>query len=77
MNTNLINSYEELVKHFGSQTLTAKALKATQPSVNAWLSGKSKMSGKLAIRAQAETKGKFKAVDLCPALKESFEQLAG
>lgn len=75
MNTSLITKYQELVAHFGSQTLTAKALEIEQPSVNAWLSGKTKMSEKTAIKAQIATKGKFKAADLCPSLKDSFEKL--
>jgi len=75
MNVNLVCKYKELVEHFGSQTLTAKALEIKQPSVKAWISGKTKMSEKIAIRAQVATNGKFKAVDLCPALKDSFEKL--
>jgi DNA-binding transcriptional regulator YdaS (Cro superfamily) len=75
MNTKLVHIYEKLVAHFGSQTLTAKALEVEQPSVNAWLKGKTKMSEKTALRAQLATKGKFKAVDLCPSLKVVFENL--
>lgn len=75
MNTALTIKYQELVEHFGSQTLTAKALDTKQPSVNAWLSGKTKMSERTAIKAQIATEGKFKAADLCPSLKDSFEKL--
>lgn len=75
MNTKLVYIYEKLVTHFGSQTLTAKALGVEQPSVNAWLKGKTKMSEKTALRAQLATKGEFKAVDLCPSLKVAFENL--
>lgn len=77
MNLDLTCKYSELVEHFGSQTLTANALNIKQPSVKGWLSGKTKMSEKVAIRAQVVTDGKFKAVDLCPSLKESFEKLVG
>ena len=75
MSTELVCKYEEVVAHFGSQTLTAKALSVEQPSVNAWLKGKTKMSEKTALRAQLATDSKFKAVDLCPSLKVAFENL--
>lgn len=75
MSTELVCKYEEVVAHFGSQTLTAKALDLEQPSVNAWLKGKTKMSEKTALRAQLASNGKFKAVDLCPSLKSVFEKL--
>lgn len=65
--------YQDLVKFFGSQTRTAKALSIKQPSVKAWLIGKANMSEKVAIRAEKVTQGKFQAVDLCPSLKEFSE----
>lgn len=72
MSTELVCKYEEVVAHFGSQTLTAKALDVEQPSVNAWLKGKTKMSEKTALRAEFATNGEFKAVELCPSLKALF-----
>ncbi len=75
MSTPLIQTYKELVQFFGSQTSAAAALGVEQPSVNAWLSGKAKMSADTAFRAQAETNGEFKAVDLRPSLKSSFKRL--
>lgn len=65
----LVDRYQKLVDFFGSQILTASSLGVTQPSVNAWLVGKTKMSPKVAITAEKVTKGEFKAVDLCPELK--------
>ena len=66
----LANKYQKLVDFFGTQSATADALGIRQPSVNAWLSGKAKMSAKLALKAEKITDGKFKAVDLCPDLKD-------
>ena len=69
------NLFQLLVDHFGGQVKTAKALKVKQPAVSSWVCGTKKMSELVAIRAQAATNGKFKATDLCPSLKESFEQI--
>lgn len=62
--------YQALVEHFGSQSNTARELNVKQPSVNAWLVGKTKMGAVSAKRAEILTNGKFKASDLCPKLKE-------
>ncbi|WP_336016563.1 YdaS family helix-turn-helix protein [Acinetobacter pittii] len=70
MSQNLISIYEKLVEFLGGQTKTAKVLLIKQPSVNAWLKGKSLMSEVVAMRAQRVTNGRFKAKELCPALKE-------
>lgn len=75
MNQNLIAKYEELVEFFGSQTKTAQALLREQPSVNAWIKGKSQMSETTALRAERVTEGRFKAYELCPSLKEFEDQL--
>ena len=59
----------ELVDHFGgSQTNTAKALKVKQPTVYGWLAGKHGISAGAAIRAEMQTDGAFKAVELCADL---------
>ena len=54
--------------------LTAKALGVEQPSVSAWVKGKAKMSIGSALKAEKETSGKFKAVDLSPAFRKINEQ---
>lgn len=66
----MVNIYQDLVSYFGSQTETATQLGVKQPSVNAWLTGKTKMSSICAEKAEIVTGGKFKAVDLCPRLAE-------
>ncbi len=74
MNTNMTQIYQSMVDYFGTQEQTANAIGIKQPSVNALVNGRAKMSPKVAIRAEKATKGKFKAVDLCPSLKEFAEQ---
>lgn len=64
----LIERYQALVTHFVTQQATADALCCSQPSVNGWVTGKTKMSAILAIRAENKTNGAFKAIDLCPDL---------
>ena len=65
--------FKQLVAHFGGQTATAAAIGVKQPTVSGYLNGKWGMPPIVAIRAENATQGKFKASDLCPALKE-FEQ---
>lgn len=60
--------YQELVNHFGGQVKTAEALGCKQPSVWAWLDGKTHMSAPLALKAERITNGKFASSALCPAL---------
>ncbi|MHC3149433.1 YdaS family helix-turn-helix protein [Acinetobacter nosocomialis] len=72
----IIVIYLQLVSFFGNQTKTAQALSIKQPSVNAWLTGKSKMSEKIALRAEYVTNGRFKAYQLCPTLKEFEKKIA-
>ncbi len=74
MNIRTANIYHKLIDHFGGQEKTALALGVTQPAVSGWATGIKKMSEKKALRAEKATEGEFKAVDLCPALKE-FENL--
>jgi len=76
MNIDVTVIYVQLVSFFGSQTKTAQALSIKQPSVNAWLTGKSQMSEKIALRAERVTKGRFKAYQLCPTLKEFENKIA-
>jgi len=62
--------YQDLVKHFGDQKTTADALKVSQSNISGYVSGRWNMSELVASRAEKATQGKFKAEDLCPALKE-------
>ena len=64
---------EKLIEHFGDQVKTAKALGVSQSAVSQWLSGSSRMSALVALRAENETGGLFKAIDLCPALRGSIK----
>lgn len=52
-------TYKRLVDYFGTQTATAKNLGVKQPSVNAWVTGRSHMSLRVARRAEKITKGEF------------------
>lgn len=63
--------YKDLVEHFGGQKKTAIELNVKQPSVHAWVTGKTKMSALVALRVEQKTQGKFKAVELCPEIKAS------
>lgn len=65
-----INVYKKLVLYFGNQAKTAKALECKQPSVWAWVHGKTKMSATIALKAEKLTNGEIKATDLCPKLVE-------
>lgn len=67
--------YQELVEYFGGQEAAGDALKVSQSTISGYVNGRWNMSEKVAIRAERETKGTFKAVDLCPSLKE-FAALA-
>lgn len=60
--------YQDLVDFFDGQTKTAQKLNVSQPSVNAWIKGKAKMSPLIALRAERITEGAFKAQDLCPSV---------
>lgn len=59
---------KKLVDHFEDQVKTAKALGVSQSAVSQWITGASRMSALVAIRAERKTDGKFKAVDLCPEI---------
>ena len=71
MNESLAPTYQNLVAFFGGQTRAANALEVTQPSVNAWVKGGANMSALVAMRAEKRTAGKFKAEQLCPAIKQA------
>lgn len=62
--------YRDVVKHFGGQKLTADALGVSQATISGYVSGRWNMSEPVAIRAEKATGSKFKAIELCPSLKE-------
>lgn len=68
-------NFQKLVVYFGGQENTAKALHVKQPAVSGWVRGSKNMSELVAIRAEKATNGAFKAIDLCPSLKE-FQTLS-
>lgn len=68
-----MNIYDHLVRHFGCQVKTAESLGVKQGTVSGWVSGRHGMSAVTAIRAENETGGLFKAVDLCPALRGTIK----
>lgn len=70
MQKSLNTKFKALVKHFGGQENTAKALQVKQPAVSGWVRGTKNMSELVAIRAEKVTGGEFKAAELCPSLKE-------
>ncbi|ENU80617.1 hypothetical protein F975_01671 [Acinetobacter sp. ANC 3789] len=68
--------YQKLVDYFGGQIATATALAISQSTISGYVSGRWNMSEKVAFRAEKATLGKFKAVDLCPSLKEFQDLIA-
>jgi DNA-binding transcriptional regulator YdaS (Cro superfamily) len=66
-----MNIYKSLIKHFGTQVKTAEALCVDQGTVSGWVRGRHGMGPITALRAETVTKGRFKASDLCPALKKN------
>ena len=71
-----MNIFDRLVDHFGTQTKTAKRLGVDQGTVSGWVREKHGMSAVTALRAEAETAGAFKAIDLCPALQRAEKSSA-
>lgn len=63
--------YQALIKFFGGQKATEKALGVKQPTVSGWSRGIHGISPKIALRAEKATRGAFKAEDLCDDLSES------
>lgn len=59
-----------LIKHFGSQALTGKALGVSQATVSYWLSGAQKVSPEKAFLAELVTGGAIKASSLCSLLAQ-------
>lgn len=75
VNNMKIQIYQNLIDHFGGQKNTAIAIGVEQPTVSGYLNGRWKMPPIVAIRAEKATDGKFKAIELCPSLKE-FQTLS-
>ncbi|WP_445765017.1 transcriptional regulator [Pseudomonas sp. RIT-To-2] len=59
-----------LIKHFGTQSLTAKALGVSQATISYWLSGSQKISPEKAFLAELMTDGAVTAASLCPLLAQ-------
>ncbi|TCQ94093.1 Cro/CI family transcriptional regulator [Pseudomonas sp. JUb52] len=62
--------FVRLVKFFGSQELTAKALGVKQGTVSGWVRGVHGCTALVALRAEVATGGAIKARDLCPGIPE-------
>jgi len=62
------SSFSELVKYFGSQQATAKALNVKQGTVSGWVRGLHGCTADVAIKAEIATKGSIKARDLRPSI---------
>ncbi len=60
------NIYQRLVKHFGTQEATAKAVKVDQSTVSGWCRELFKPNPSAAVRAEKATEGEFSRRDLCP-----------
>lgn len=65
---------DRLVKHFGSQAKTAKALGVSQPLISYWLSGAQKVTADKAILAETMTSGAVMARDLCVLIAEAEDR---
>lgn len=61
------NIYKRLVKHFGTQEATAKAVKVDQSTVSGWCRELFKPNPAAAARAEKATDGEFSRRDLCPS----------
>lgn len=66
----MANKISELIKFFGSQVLTAKALSVSQATVSYWLSGSQQISPEKAFLAELMTGGSIKASSLCTLLAQ-------
>lgn len=72
----LANIYDSLSKSLGGQVAAANELGISQPTMSGYINGRWYMSEKVARRAERITKGKYKAIDLCPALKDELDKQA-
>lgn len=67
--------FNDLVKFFGGQVATAKALGVTQGTVSGWVRGIHGCSADMALIIQAKTHGSFAASIIRPSLAESLPTL--
>lgn len=67
--------FNDLVKFFGGQVATAKALGVTQGTVSGWVRGVHGCSADMALIIQAKTHGRFAASCIRPSLAESLPTL--
>lgn len=67
--------FNDLVKFFGGQVATAKALGVTQGTVSGWVRGIHGCSADMALIIQAKTHGRFAASSVRPSLAESLPTL--
>jgi len=59
-----------LIKYFGTQSSTAKALGVSQATISYWLSGAQKISPEKAFLAELMTEGAIRASSLCTFLAQ-------
>lgn len=67
--------FNDLVKFFGGQVATAKALGVTQGTVSGWVRGVHGCSADMALIIQAKTHGRFAASCIRRSLAESLPTL--
>lgn len=66
----MAHSISKLITHFGTQSLTAKALGVSQATVSYWLSGVVKISADKALLAELASGGAVSAASLCPLIAQ-------
>ncbi|BBT39053.1 transcriptional regulator [Pseudomonas putida] len=66
----MANSIKALIKHFGTQAQTAKAMGVSQATVSYWLSGSLRISAEKAVLAEIVTEGFVSAASLCPLIAQ-------
>lgn len=59
-----------VIDHFGGQAKMADLIGIGQGGISNWLNNKNGINERNALKIEKLTNGKFKAVDLCPRLKE-------
>lgn len=61
---------QDLIIFFGSQENLGKAVNVSQSAVSQWLNFKCGINERNSLKIEKITKGRFKAIELCPALAE-------
>ena len=64
------SSISSLIKYFGTQARTARALGVSQATISYWLSGAQKISPEKAFLAELMTEGSIRASSLCALLAQ-------